>query len=155
MPPASTSSACWPLNPRGAKFAGQCWRRQVGFLFPCRFRSYVQPSPRHNPPIGAPYSAATLALSDSLLGRAMLERLSRADRYRKEANRYADLAKDRTQPRFLNDLFRQTAVRYVLMAEDLERSPEPRHVDQGGLSASLKARADVFLMEGSLRRASK
>jgi hypothetical protein len=75
----------------------------------------------------------------------MLERLSRAERYRKEANRYAELGKDTTQPDFLTDLFRQTAVRYVLMAEDLERSPEPRRVDQGGLSASLKARADVFL----------
>ena len=85
----------------------------------------------------------------------MLERLSRAERYRKEANRYADLAKDTTQPGFLTDLFRRTAVRYVLMAEDLERSPEPRRVDQDGLSTSLKARADVFLMEGSLRRASK
>jgi len=86
-------------------------------------------------------------LDDSLSGRAMLERLSRAERYRKEANRYADLAKDTTQPGFLTDLFRRTAVRYVLMAEDLERSPERRRVDQDGLSTSLKARADVFLME--------
>jgi hypothetical protein len=80
----------------------------------------------------------------------MLQRVSRAERYRKEANRYADLAKDTTQPDFLTSLYRQTAVRYVLMAEDLEKWPEPRRgMGQDGLSTSLKARADVFLMEGS------
>jgi len=56
-------------------------------------------------------------------GRAMLQRLNRVELYPKEANKYADLSKDTTQPDFLTTLFRQTVVRYVLMAEDLERSP--------------------------------
>jgi hypothetical protein len=80
----------------------------------------------------------------------MLPRLSRAELYRKEANKYADLAKDTTQPDFLTNLFRQTAVRYILMAEDLEKSTDSRSgMSQGGLSTSLKARADIFLTEGS------
>ena len=69
----------------------------------------------------------------------MLQRLSRAELYRKEANKYADLAKDTTQPDFLTNLFRQTAVRYVLMAEDLERPPDSRRgMGQAGLSTYLK-----------------
>jgi hypothetical protein len=74
----------------------------------------------------------------------MQQRLRRAERYRKEANRYAELAKTTTDPNFLIKLYRQTAVRYVLMAEDLEREPEPRH-DGDGFSKSLRDRADVFL----------
>jgi hypothetical protein len=85
----------------------------------------------------------------------MLQRLSRAELYRKEANKYADLAKDTTQADFLTNLFRQTAVRYVLMAEDLERPRDSRRgMGQAGLSTSLKAGADIFLMEGSQRRGS-
>jgi hypothetical protein len=85
----------------------------------------------------------------------MLQRLNRAESYRKEANKYGDLAKDTTQPDFLTTLFRQTAVRYVLMAEDLEKAPDSRRgMGQDGLSTSLKARADIFLMEGSQRKAS-
>jgi hypothetical protein len=85
----------------------------------------------------------------------MLQRLSKVELYRKEANKYADLAKDTTQPDFLTNLFRQTAVRYVLMAEDLERSPSSRRgMAQNGLSTSLRVRADIFLMEGSQREAS-
>ena len=84
------------------------------------------------------------------MGRAMLQRLNRAELYRKEANKYADLSKDTTQPDFLTNLFRQTAVRYVLMAEDLEKSPDCRRgMGQDGLSTSLKARADSFLIKGS------
>src|SRR5215475_2109801 len=65
-------------------------------------------------------------------------------------HRAPSVAKDATQPDFLTNLFRQTAVRYVLMAEDLERSPDCRRgMGQGGLSTSLKARADSFLVEGS------
>jgi len=98
--------------------------------------------------------AATLTRGASFWGRAMLQRLSRAELYRKEENKYADLAKDTTQPDFLTKLFRQTAVRYVLMAEDLERSPDSRRgMGQDGLSTSLKARADIFLIESSQRRA--
>jgi hypothetical protein len=43
----------------------------------------------------------------------MQQRLRRAERYRKEANRYAELAKTTTDPNFLIKLYRQTAVRYV------------------------------------------
>ena len=46
----------------------------------------------------------------------MQQLLNRADRYRNEANRYADLAKT-AQLDFLSELYRKTAVRYVLMAE--------------------------------------
>jgi hypothetical protein len=76
----------------------------------------------------------------------MLQRQSRAERYRIEANRYAELAKTTAEPGFLINLYRQTAVRYVLMAEDLERELVPQSGrDRDGLSMSLKDRADVFL----------
>jgi hypothetical protein len=74
----------------------------------------------------------------------MQQRLRRAERYRKEANRFAELAKTTTDPNFLINLYRQTAVRYVLMAEDLEREPEPRH-DGDRFSKSLRDLADVFI----------
>jgi hypothetical protein len=76
------------------------------------------------------------------------QRLDRAARYRREANKYAELAKVTAEPTFLLNLYRQTAVRYVLMAEDLERSPDPRLGAGTGwvsLSASLNERADRFL----------
>ena len=41
---------------------------RAGSRFPCRFRSYVQPSLRLNPLIGAPYLMAMLAWGDSLGG---------------------------------------------------------------------------------------
>jgi hypothetical protein len=44
----------------------------------------------------------------------------KAEHYRKEANRCADLAKS-TQLDFLSEIYRKAAVRYVLMAEDAER----------------------------------
>jgi hypothetical protein len=72
------------------------------------------------------------------------ERLDRAQRYRKEANKYAELAKVTAEPKFLVNLYRQTAVRYVLMAEDLERSPDPGP-GAGAFAASLKERADRLL----------
>jgi hypothetical protein len=78
-----------------------------------------------------------------------MNRLDRANKYRKEANRYAELAKVTTEPNFLVTLYRQTAVRYVLMAEDLESSPEPgpgaRDWKRHGFSESLKWRADLLL----------
>ena len=76
----------------------------------------------------------------------MQQRLNRAGRYRKEANKYADLAKTTIEPGFLVELYRRTAVRYVLMAEELERWPDPpRGWEQEGLLASLNARADAFV----------
>jgi hypothetical protein len=75
----------------------------------------------------------------------MEQQLKRAERYRQQANRYADLAKT-GEPDFLRAFFRKIAVRYVLMAEDLERVPEPR-LGRGRreLSTSINERADAFL----------
>lgn len=72
----------------------------------------------------------------------------KAESYRKEANRYAELARSTCEPAFLSDVYRQIAVRYVLMAEDVLRWPESRRGRTGdwdGLSASLPARADHLL----------
>jgi hypothetical protein len=67
----------------------------------------------------------------------------KAEYYRKEANRCADLAKS-TQLDFLVEIYRKAAVRYVLMAEDAER-PEPV---RGGLDGlSLWSRAEQLSAE--------
>jgi hypothetical protein len=50
---------------------------------------------------------------------------SKAERYRKEANKYGELAKQ-AEPGYLADVFRKIAVRYVLMAEDVLREAERR-----------------------------
>jgi hypothetical protein len=74
-----------------------------------------------------------------------VERAGRAERYRQLANRYADLAKT-AELDYMADFFRKTAVRYVLMAEDVERAAKPRPGrSQKDLSTSLNDRADVFL----------
>ena len=80
-------------------------------------------------------------------GRVMEQRLNRAERYRKQANRYADLAKT-AELDYLGEFFRKTAVRYVLMAEDLERWNKPR-TGRGPNHrlTSLNERADVFLQQ--------
>jgi hypothetical protein len=52
----------------------------------------------------------------------MLVSVSKAERYRKEANKYAELAKD-AQPAYLGDVYRKVAVRYVFMAEELLKGP--------------------------------
>jgi hypothetical protein len=75
----------------------------------------------------------------------MEQRLRRAEWYRQQANRCADLAKT-TELDFLSEFLRRTAVRYVLMAEDLERAPEAR------TATSISKRADVFLRETSTAR---
>ena len=73
------------------------------------------------------------------------QQLKRAERYRQQANRYADLAKT-AEPDYLGDFFRKIAVRYVLMAEDLERPLRPRlGRAQRELSNSINERADAFL----------
>jgi hypothetical protein len=51
--------------------------------------------------------------------------LGKAERYRKEANKYGELAKQ-AEPRYLANVFRKIAVRYVLMAEDVLRTPSER-----------------------------
>jgi hypothetical protein len=50
---------------------------------------------------------------------------SKAERYRKEANKYGELAKQ-AEPGYLADVFRKIAVRYMLMAEDVLREAERR-----------------------------
>jgi hypothetical protein len=75
----------------------------------------------------------------------MEQRPTRAERYRQLANRYADLAKA-AELDFMGEFFRKTAVRYVLMAEDLERAPERRlGRRRNDLPASINELADVFL----------
>jgi hypothetical protein len=53
----------------------------------------------------------------------MQDVLGKAERYRKEANKYGELAKN-AQPAYLGDVYRKVAVRYVFMAEDLLRRAE-------------------------------
>jgi hypothetical protein len=60
-------------------------------------------------------------------GVKMLDSMSKVDRYRKEANRCAELAREASPP-FLAEIYRKVAVRYVFMAEELLRGPE-RHED--------------------------
>jgi hypothetical protein len=48
--------------------------------------------------------------------------MSKVDRYRKEANRCAELAKEASPP-FLAEIYRKVAVRYVFMAEELLKGP--------------------------------
>jgi hypothetical protein len=75
----------------------------------------------------------------------MEQRLNRAEHYRQQANRYADLAKA-AELDFLGEFYRKTAVRYVLMAEDFQRWSEPRPARRRrDLSTSINERADVFL----------
>jgi hypothetical protein len=55
-------------------------------------------------------------------GVKMLAAMSKVDRYRKEANRCAELAKD-ASPAFLAEIYQKVAMRYVFMAEDLLKGP--------------------------------
>jgi hypothetical protein len=73
----------------------------------------------------------------------MEQRLKRAEHYRQQANRYAEMAKTVELDCLVSELYRKTAVRYVLMAQDLERGPDPLHSD----GASLWDRAERFLAE--------
>jgi hypothetical protein len=53
----------------------------------------------------------------------MWDASNKADRYRQEANRYAELAKS-ASPAFLGEIYRKVAVRYVFMAEELLKGPD-------------------------------
>ena len=55
-----------------------------------------------------------------------MQQQDKAEDYRKEANRCADLAKS-TQLEFLSKIYRKAAVGYVLMAEDAEK-PDLEHL---------------------------
>jgi hypothetical protein len=74
----------------------------------------------------------------------MPEQQNKAEHYRKEANRCADLAKS-TQLDFLSEIYRKAAVRYVLMAEDAERPDPGRGGSRDGVS--LWDRAEQLLAE--------
>jgi hypothetical protein len=64
-----------------------------------------------------PNSTAIPAAGDSS-GGEKLDLASKVERYRKEANRCGELAKEATPP-FLAEIYRKVAVRYVFMAEEL------------------------------------
>jgi hypothetical protein len=51
---------------------------------------------------------------------AMESRTDRANRYRKEASKYAELASS-DPPDMMGDVHRKLAARYIRMAQDLER----------------------------------
>jgi hypothetical protein len=55
----------------------------------------------------------------------MQDVLSKAEWYRKEANKYAELAKS-ASPLFVREIYRKVAVRYVFMAEELLKGPDRR-----------------------------
>ena len=50
----------------------------------------------------------------------MLVSLGKIEKYRREANRCAELAKE-ASPAFLAEIYRKVALRYVFMAEELLR----------------------------------
>jgi hypothetical protein len=49
----------------------------------------------------------------------------KVERYRQEANRYGELAKQ-AEPGYLADVYRKVAMRYAHMAEDLLREADRR-----------------------------
>ena len=55
-------------------------------------------------------------------GGKMLDSVSKVERYRKEAIRCAELARE-ASPSFLAEIYRKVAVRYVFMAEELLKGP--------------------------------
>jgi hypothetical protein len=69
---------------------------------------------------------------------------SKAERYRKAANKYAELAKT-AEPDYLAEVFRKAAVRYVFMAEDVLRA-ERRLDAVRSQPPSINERARAFLV---------
>jgi hypothetical protein len=63
----------------------------------------------------------------------MLAVMSKVDRYRKEANRYAELAKD-AGPAFLAEIYRKVAIRYVFIAEELLEGRIAKQTPSKGLT---------------------
>jgi hypothetical protein len=62
------------------------------------------------------------------LGAMREEAGSKAERYRKAANKYGELAKQ-AEPGYLADVYRKIATRYVFMAEDVLKDAERRRSD--------------------------
>jgi hypothetical protein len=69
---------------------------------------------------------------------------SKAERYRKAANKYAELAKT-AEPDYLAEVFRKVAVRYVFMAEDVLRAERRLDVLSRSETLSINERARAFL----------
>ena len=61
----------------------------------------------------------------------MQDAVTKAERYRKAANKYGELAKH-AEPDYLADLYRKVGVRYAFMAEDVLRWPERRREEVSG-----------------------
>jgi hypothetical protein len=69
---------------------------------------------------------------------------SKAERYRKAANKYAELAKT-AEPDYLAEVFRKVAVRYVFMAEDVLRAERQLDILSRSQPLSINERARAFL----------
>ena len=68
----------------------------------------------------------------------MQNAMTKAERYRKAANKYADMAKE-AEAEYVAEIYRKVAVRYVFMAEDLLKWSERRR------ELDVNALAEVFL----------
>jgi hypothetical protein len=70
---------------------------------------------------------------------------SKAERYRKAANKYAELAKT-AEPDYLAEVFRKVAVRYVFMADDVLRAErQPDVLSSRSQPLNINERARAFL----------
>ena len=98
---------------------GQCVRPTVPSPELRRFRGHVlsKISQTCGQTLGRPIQLPFL-LRVIRQGDKMLDLASKVERYRKEANRCGELAKEATPP-FLAEIYRKVAVRYVFMAEEL------------------------------------
>jgi hypothetical protein len=67
------------------------------------------------------------------MGRGVMreDALSKAERYRKAANKYGEMAKQ-AEPSYLAEVYRKIAVRYVFMAEEELRWAERRREEVSG-----------------------
>ena len=62
--------------------------------------------------------------------------MTKAERYRKAANKYGEMAKQADEE-YVAEVYRKVAVRYVLMAEDLLTwSKRRRELDVNGLAGA-------------------
>jgi hypothetical protein len=83
-------------------------------------------------------------------GVEMQDAVSKAERYRKEANKYGDLAKN-AQPAYLGDVYRKVAVRYVFMAEELLQSERRRDAVSGFAAAKRLSNGQVAAQRSYVR----
>jgi hypothetical protein len=66
----------------------------------------------------------------------MQDPVTKAERYRKAANKYAEMAKH-AEADYVAEIYRKVAVRYVLMAEDLLTwSKRRQEMDVNGLAGA-------------------